>query len=504
MAMPVDCMTECYLHCVMCFFAGGSGDKILSIHPFRKPAPKKPPPTTTRPSNRPNRTCLVEKTFGFGVGDTEFDMSLGQLAVAFKTQEVACNDGFDMKINNQRFVGWPKLWSTRGAESHSKSQLSIIFALKPGCDGQTAAAYQTLSNKIGVSLVMLQDYFGFLEREDRFADHVEASDNPLAEFARLSFMVQPLIDMYDEVRSRGNIHKYLIDFIELGFCDEAHALSRLSVVPKGRQEIDEIVRRMKPYHGILLLEDVWPTPDANPIVAKLLSHCSPDRSILDMSTASGIPIFEVFMIIRHLLQWTRAILIFPLCNTNVYTSATSPQNLEKMAEKFAVQFGTTIHLAAGLAHFNPPRRLDTFIRSNLSLQEQGVRAKLVVALLRHQMLMQLHEFYYILRPYSNAKLPDPEEECPEEFKKMIDESHIPDMVKSVVADICAEMLEKSSYGEVKRKLTLFVQAAPMMNGNHHLEDIKYRNNLDRAEIENVFTSFQLVIAKFRRPDFVAE
>lgn len=85
----------------------------------------------------------------------------------------------------------------------------------------------------------------------------------------------------------------------------------------------------RPYHGILLLEDVWPTPDANPIVAKLLSHCSPDRSILDMSTASGIPIFEVFMIIRHLLQWTRAILIYPLCNTNIYTSATSPQPLDK-------------------------------------------------------------------------------------------------------------------------------------------------------------------------------
>ncbi|EFO93059.1 hypothetical protein GCK72_014716 [Caenorhabditis remanei] len=509
MATPVKFDSECHLHAVMCFLAGQTGEKIVSIYPHRKPPPKAPPKESTPASSTPGvsmkpvLTSVKDPSVGFGLVETEFDMSLGMLAQAVKTQEIGCNDGFDMKINNQRFVGYPKTWKARGGNTNY--QILIVFALKQGCDQHTAAAYQTLSNKIAVSFVMLQNYFGFLEREDKWADMADSADDPLREFSKTSFMVQTLIDMYDEVRKRGNIHKYQINFVELGFCDEAHALSRLNVVPKGRQDIDEIVRKMKPYHGILLLEDVWPTPDANPIVAKLLSHCSPDRSILDMSTASGIPIFEVFMIIRHLLQWTRAILIYPLCNTNIYTSATSPQPLDKMAEKFAAQFGTTIHLAAGLSHFNPPKTLDTFIRPNLPLHEQGVRAKLVVALLRHQMLMQLHQFYYILKPYSNAVLPDPIEQCPEEFIKLIFDSQLPnDDVKRVVADICAEMLSHTAYGAVKRKLTLFMKCVPMMNGNHHLEDIKYKNNLDRAEIESIFKSFELVIATFRRPDFVAE
>lgn len=500
--------SESHLHAVMCFLAGGSGEKIVSIYPQRKPSPKAAgkdgPPSSANLGlcSKPTLTCVKDPNYGFGLVETEFDMSLGMLSYAVKPQEIACNDSFDMKINNQRFVGYPKTWKARGGRTNY--QILIVFALKQGCDNHTAAAYQTLSNKTAVSLVMLQNHFGFLEREDKWADIADSCEDPLREFARTSFVVPHLADIYEEVRRRGNIHKYLINFVELGFCDEAHALSRLNVVPKGRQDIDDIIRKMKPYHGILLLEDVWPTPDANPIVAKLLSHCSPDRSILDMSTASGIPIFEVFMIIRHLLQWTRAILIYPLCNTNVYTSATSPQPLEKMAEKFAAQFGTTIHLAAGLSHFNPPKTLESFIRPNLPLHEQGVRAKLVVALLRHQMLMQLHQFYYILKPYSNAELPMPIEECPEDLKKIIENSVLPEDVRKVVADICAVMLEKTGYSVVKRKLTLFVNCAPMMDGNYHLEDIKYKNNLDRNEIEGVFESFKLVIATFRRPDFVAE
>ncbi|EGT45525.1 hypothetical protein CAEBREN_02242 [Caenorhabditis brenneri] len=344
------------------------------------------------------KECHLQKNYGFGLVETEFDMTLGMLGNAVKTQEVGCNDRFDMKINNQRFVGFPKTWKVRGGCTNY--QILILFALKQGCDQHTAAAYQTLSNKIAVSFVMLQNYFGFLEREDKWADYADARDDPLREFAKLSFMVHPLIDMYDEVRKRGNIHKYQINFVELGFCDEAHALTRLSVVPKGRQEIDDIVRKMK------------------------------------------------------------------------------------MAEKFASQFGNTVHLSAGLAFFNPPATLGDFIRKTHVLYEQEVRAKLVVALLRHQMLMQLHQFYYIIKPYSNAVLPEPSDECPEEMRLMIEKSALPD--------------------EVKKKLTIFVKVVPFMNGNHHLEDIKYQNNLDRAVIEDVFKSFELVIATFRRPDFVFE
>uniref|UniRef100_A0A0N4W4T5 Glyco_transf_41 domain-containing protein n=1 Tax=Haemonchus placei TaxID=6290 RepID=A0A0N4W4T5_HAEPC len=134
---------------------------------------------------------------------------------------------------------------------------------------------------------------------------------------------------------------FVDNFIEVGFCVQSRAFAHAHLTPKNRAEIDRIV---KPYHGILLLEDVWPSPDANPSVTLLLKHCEPDRSILDMSTASGIPLLQVFLIVRHLLLWARAIVIYPLCNTNVYASATYPKPLRREA----------LHVVANLMWLKSP------------------------------------------------------------------------------------------------------------------------------------------------------
>ncbi|KAK6046200.1 hypothetical protein COOONC_16294 [Cooperia oncophora] len=86
---------------------------------------------------------------------------------------------------------------------------------------------------------------------------------------------------------------FVDNFIEVGFCAQSRAFAHAHLTPKNRAEIDRIVKRIRPYHGILLLEDVWPSPDANPSVTLLLKHCEADRSILDMSTASEIPLLQV-------------------------------------------------------------------------------------------------------------------------------------------------------------------------------------------------------------------
>lgn len=144
---------------------------------------------------------------GFGAVKTEFNVNLDMLAQCVKMQLIGNTDKLDLKINNQRFVGWSKPWSRRGDENkNSNYQVNIVFALKSGCDAPTAAAYQTLSNKIGVTLVMLQKQCGFLEREDKLADIVDGQVDPIGDFPKVSFIVQPLIDMYNEVRSKGNIH----------------------------------------------------------------------------------------------------------------------------------------------------------------------------------------------------------------------------------------------------------------------------------------------------------
>lgn len=68
---------------------------------------------------------------------------------------------------------------------------------------------------------------------------------------------------------------------------------------------------------------------------------------------------------KHLLLWARAIVIYPLCDSNVYTSATRPKPLNKQINKFQHLFGTNTHLANALAAFNPPARLDSFVKKQV-------------------------------------------------------------------------------------------------------------------------------------------
>ncbi|VDM56964.1 unnamed protein product [Angiostrongylus costaricensis] len=195
---------------------------------------------------------------------------------------------------------------------------------------------------------------------------------------------------------------FVDNFIEVGFCVQIQAFTHAHLTPKSRAEIDKIVKKIRPYHGILLLEDVWPSPDANPSVTLLLKHCEPDRSILDISTASGLPLLQVFLIVRHLLLWARAIVIYPLCNANVYSSATYPKPLGRYISLFSQQFGPSFHLADVLAQFDPPSSLGVYLNSHQPLADQQNRAKVIVALLRHQLILQVFYFYFLLKCLDDA------------------------------------------------------------------------------------------------------
>lgn len=81
---------------------------------------------------------------------------------------------------------------------------------------------------------------------------------------------------------------FVDDCIEVGFCIEPKALLQAGLTPRSRyvsqvyestfsKEIDKIMRQVRPYHGILFLEDTLPSPDSNSFVMKFLNEYEPDR-----------------------------------------------------------------------------------------------------------------------------------------------------------------------------------------------------------------------------------
>ncbi|EYB91114.1 hypothetical protein Y032_0210g2138 [Ancylostoma ceylanicum] len=214
---------------------------------------------------------------------------------------------------------------------------------------------------------------------------------------------------------------------------------------------------------------------------------------------------RVFLIVRHLLLWARAVVVYPLCNTNVYSSATLPKPLGRYISLFSQQFGPSFHLAEALAQFDPPSTLGDYLNSKQPLADQQNKAKVIVALLRHQLIMQLHRFCYIVPPFSDAKMPRAGHHCPDSLKTQIAAcDNIDETIKPIVSDLCGSMLDTQSFSNVERKLSLFLRMSAYMHGMHHIEDIVYRLNVERDAVEEVLESFALVLCTFRRPDFISE
>ncbi|EPB67780.1 hypothetical protein ANCCEY_13123 [Ancylostoma ceylanicum] len=157
---------------------------------------------------------------------------------------------------------------------------------------------------------------------------------------------------------------------------------------------------------------------------------------------------------------------------------------------FSQQFGPSFHLAEALAQFDPPSTLGDYLNSKQPLADQQNKAKVIVALLRHQLIMQLHRFCYIVPPFSDAKMPRAGHHCPDSLKTQIAAcDNIDETIKPIVSDLCGSMLDTQSFSNVERKLSLFLRMSAYMHGMHHIEDIVYRLNVsNKAGKINIRTS----------------
>ncbi|KAK6059860.1 prefoldin subunit [Cooperia oncophora] len=150
---------------------------------------------------------------------------------------------------------------------------------------------------------------------------------------------------------------------------------------------------------------------------------------------------------------------------------------------FSQQFGSSFHLADALAQFDPPCTLGDYLNSRQPLADQQNKAKVIVALLRHQLIMQLHRFCYIVPPFSDAKLPRAGHHCPDTLKLLKLQMSIAacdtlgEEFKPIVSDLCGSMLNTQSFCHVERKLNLFLRMSAYMHGLHHIEDMVYRLNV---------------------------
>lgn len=194
---------------------------------------------------------------------------------------------------------------------------------------------------------------------------------------------------------------------------KAHQFHKKGVVVEP-ETIDRCLRALKPYHGMLLLADYTELLDCVPpsgavMLTKLLNAYNPFKTLQNIATDADFAIKHVYELVGHLVYWAKATIIYPLCETNVYVIAPDAplHNHSPLAEKFFAKF--SMNLFEVISEFSLPTSIGHLTTPLQYPTKQGTLVQMVLWMLQHHLLMQLHTYVQFM--------PTDHGECAKDFEQ---------------------------------------------------------------------------------------
>lgn len=337
------------------------------------------------------------------------------LSTLFAVKPELCNRKFELKVNDVRFVSHPTLNHSKGAKEDQKSSsilINIVFALYAQASYSIVKCYYELSKKIGLALVYEENRDGYLSEEmklmvkthDEVAAVIEQGGNQtLSAFDLIlerSTLAQCLKSIYHDLCTTGLLNITINQYVTLSFClpQKAHQFHKKGVLIEP-EAIDRCLSSLKPYHGMLLLVDPTELLDCVPpnecsrMLVQLIEAYNPLKSLQNMAADADLTIDTVYQLTGHLVYWAKATVIYPLCETNVYVIA--PDALlytsSPLVEKFSTKF-PGMSLFEVISDFSLPTSIGHLTTPLQHPARQGRLAQMVLWMLQHHLLMQLHTY----------------------------------------------------------------------------------------------------------------
>lgn len=231
-----------------------------------------------------------------------------------------------------------------------------------------------------------------------------------------SSLAQCLKTLYYDLCTTGLINVVLNESVTLCFCLPQKAWNFRFSERKTKSSqpfidpivIDRCVASLKPYHGFLLLVDPSELLDCVPpssakILLQLIESYNPLKSLQSMSSDSDLSIDQVYQMVGHLVYWAKATIIYPLCETNVYViSPDAPIHVNSpLVERFATKF-PGMSLIEVISDFSLPTSIGHLTTPLQHPARQGRLAQMVLWMLQHHLLMQLHTYVQFMPSYEKT------------------------------------------------------------------------------------------------------
>ncbi|KAJ6648046.1 GATOR complex protein NPRL3 [Pseudolycoriella hygida] len=327
------------------------------------------------------------------------------LSTLFAVKPELCNQKFELKVNDVRFVAHPTYMQS--------ILINIVFALHAQASYSIVKCYYELSKRLGHALVYEESRVGYLSDEmklmvkihDEIATTSAESENmfhSLSAFDLIleqSSLAQCLKSIYHDLCTTGLLNTTINQWVTLSFClpHKAHQAHKKGIIVEP-EKIDRCLQSLKPYHGMLLLVDLTELLDCVPpsgarMLLQLINAYNPLKTLQNMANEADLAINHVYELVGHLVYWAKATIIYPLCETNVYVIAPdAPLHTQSpLVEKFSIKF-PGMSLFEVISDFSLPTSIGHLTTPLQHPTRQGTLAQMVLWMLQHHLLMQLHTY----------------------------------------------------------------------------------------------------------------
>lgn len=471
------------------------------------------------------------------------------LSTLFAVKPELCGQKFELKIENVRFIGHPThLPHASNREQSTITMFNVVFALSADASHSIVDCYHDLSHRLSVAIRNEECRCNYLTTQvklmqnahDEVASQPEDLEkSPYNLILNKSELALILKMAFDDLKNNGFVHSKLNRWIDISFClpNKVHRLQdeKLIVEP---QNIQECLKYLRPYHGLLLLMDTTEllsslSEDSSPALIRLISVTSPLKNLQQLAADADIILSHVFQLVSHLLYWGKATIIYPLCDSNVYViSPYAPTYIHSALEtQFSEQF-SNMPLLGMLSQFSLPISLSGLDSPMNSSCQQAQRVKMVIWMLQHRLLTQLHTYVYLI-PLEHSAIPNEEYTEGSVMPGNTTESYKLGSSYQSEDSLLSPSQSKASSGSDEEDLSLreqdcirlenltpserhsilrdaannskddvknFIRFSPYFKGRHHLEEIMYCENIRRSQLLSLLDKFRNILITYQFED----
>ncbi|XP_070316470.1 GATOR1 complex protein NPRL3 isoform X2 [Odocoileus virginianus] len=568
--------------------SGSRGNKLLFRYPFQR-SQEHPASQTSKPRSR----YAVNST-GEHAEDQDGDPRFSDviLATILATKSEMCGQKFELKIDNVRFVGHPTLLQHTLGQAHADpSVISCLHTLsrriatvlqheERRCQYLTREAKLILALQDEVSAMadandgpqspfhhilpkckLARDLKDAYDRQEVLSVSLPVAGRAVST-APCEFWLQNSIDRGQDrwelgaarragarsglgltpLRSlctSGVVRLHVNSWLEVSFClpHKIHYAASSLIPPEA---IERSLKAIRPYHALLLLSDekslLGELPlDCSPALVRVIKTTSAVKNLQQLAQDADLALLQVFQLAAHLVYWGKAIVIYPLCENNVYMLSPNASVClySPLAEQFSRQFPSH-DLPSVLAKFSLPVSLSEFRNPLAPPVQETQLVQMVVWLLQRRLLVQLHTYVCLMAAPSEDEPRPREDDAPLAARvggrslstpnalsfgsptssddmtltsPSMDNSSA-ELLPSGDSPLNRRMTESllASLSEHERAAILSVPAAQnpedlrmfarllhYFRGRHHLEEIMYNENTRRSQLLALVDKFRSVL-----------